>query len=176
MSDETLITTKGYLTVLRGGRDKIKASDIITRTLSVGAATAKAGFFVTGQGEADGYVDLAVTTDLQVLGIILYPDVMPADTYDVEDTLADGTDVVILKMTAKGAKVACFLEALAGPVALEEGDPVCIGSEAGKVRKWAVTDATTDILRISEIIGKITHQDAGNATADQVVVVELGYP
>lgn len=153
----------------------IVAEDIIVRTLSVGAATATAGMPVATDGETAYLVDTTITTDVAVLGIILGP-VLPADTYDIDDTMTDGIDVFILKLRGiRGAyQVAVILEPTSGITALEEAIEIAIGTEVGKVRIHTYGDGTAATDSHSETIGSSAETATVSTTDDHVIVINWG--
>lgn len=171
---ETLGATHGFLSVIRN-TDMIVSEDIIVRTLSVGAATAKASMLVATDGETANLVDTTVTTDVAVLGIILGP-VLPADTYDIDDVIADGSDVFILKLRGiRGAyQVAVIHEATAGITALEEGIEIALGAGVGLVRIFTYADGTAATDSSSEIVGSSAETATLSTTANHVIIINWG--
>lgn len=171
MADETMKGTHGFLSVHRGGT--LNPNNIVQRTLSVGGNTAKAGMILTTTGETAGYVDQAGQTD-QPYGILLAPSV-PADTYDIDDAIDDGTLVDIYLLPSDGTtEFAMFLAALAGPVAVVEGAPIGVDNVTaanGKVALWAYTNATDQTDNTSRVIGRAAMHHAGHATEVKILVV-----
>lgn len=175
MADETMFADFGFLNIIRGNQHLIKdpSACIVTRLLSVGGDTAKAGMIVSTVGEAANAVDLAVTTDEHALGIILGP-TTPADTYDLDDAIVDGEEVDILLFgTCPGVLVAIFLETTAGPVSVEDGEPLGIGTEAGKIRRWLYTNASSETDSFEEHVGYAAEKDAGSTADDHVVIMRM---
>jgi len=170
MADETMYGDHGFLSIVRGGSEHIRQSDIIVRTLVAGSDTVKAGMALSGDGMGANTADHAITTDKAFLGICLGP-VSPADTYDLDDVITDGTLVKILKPCGLRTKVAVFYEAVAGPIALVEGDKIAVGTEAGKVRKFVYADATAATDSFDEFIGTSAEVDAGSTDTDHVIVI-----
>ncbi len=166
--------THGFLSVIRN-TDMIVAEDIIVRTLSVGGDTAKAHMPVCTDGETAYLVDTTITTDVAVLGIILGP-VLPADTYDIDDTIADGEDVFILKLRGiRGAyQVAVMHEATSGVTALEEGIEIAVGTEVGKVRIFTYANATAATDSSTEILGSSAETATLSTTDDHVIIINWG--
>ena len=174
MADETIGVTHGFLSIIRN-TDMIVSEDIIVRTLSVGGDTAKAGMPVATDGETANLVDTAVTTDVAVLGIILGP-VLPADTYDIDDVIVDGSDVFILKLRGiRGAyQVAVIHEATSSITALEEGIEIAVGATAGKVRIFTYADSTAATDSSSEILGSSAETATLSTTDDNVIIINWG--
>jgi hypothetical protein len=177
MVDETIYATKGALNVICGGNvHELTEQDYDTVQLSVGTNTALAGYIVTRTGETSPAVDLAITTDLDPYGIILYP--MYPDNiadYDIDTLITDGEWVKILKIgTGKKIKVWAYLGNLAGPVAVTVGQKCSLATNlAGGVQGWAYTDAAAATDTLHEQVGVILEADAGNATEQRVIKIEL---
>lgn len=177
MADETIVVTHGFRSIIRGGLRNLVPSDYDILTLSVGGNTAKAGHFVTINGETYPNCDLAVTTDRQVYGIILEP-VFPDNitSYTLDTAITDGQLVRVLKVgfgRKLGVQVACFLEATAGPLAVVPGDLISLGTEAGKARLHVYTDATAATDSLEEVIGVAAEADAGSAADDHILIIEV---
>ena len=170
MADETLFATKGYQSVIRWVDPSINIDAyIIQRTLSVGGDTAVAGDIMSGEGETQGYVDIAAESDLGFIGILLGP-VAPGDNYDLDDTIADGTTVNILRPTGGRTIVSVILDSTATTSAdLEEGDWIRIGSTAGHVEKWVYTDAADSTDTFSIVLGKSAEVIAAHTSDDRVI-------
>ena len=160
----------GFLSIVRGNAEHIRQSDIIVRTLSIGSDTVKAGHVLSFDGMTAGLIGYAVTTNIAFGGICMGP-VSPADTYDLDDVIADGTLVKVLKPMAGRVKVAVFYEAEAGPLALVEGDKIAIGGESGKVRHLLYTDGTDATDLNTEYVGTSAGVDAGSTDTDHVIVI-----
>ena len=111
MADETMLATAGYHSIIRGGRP-IRDSDLLIRTLSVGANTAKVGMAMTGAGETHPAVDIQADGDTSIVGLLLAPVIRPSDTWTIDDALVDGTEVIILKPCGGQVLVACWLTGL----------------------------------------------------------------
>lgn len=173
MTDEVM-SDMGFLSIIRN-TDRIYNEDIIVRTLGVGASTARAGEIVATDGETAYLVDRAVTTDVNILGIILGP-VLPADTYDIDDTLTDGIDVFILKLRGiHGAyQVAVFHEATAGVTALEEGMEIQVGAGAGKTRILTYADSTAATDMSTDAVGSSAETSTVSTTDDHIIVINWG--
>jgi hypothetical protein len=169
MGDETLYATKGYTNVIRWADPSLNIDAYtIQRTLSVGGNTAVAGDIMSGEGETQGLVDIAAEGDLGFIGILLGP-VNPADNYDLDDAIDDGTTVNILRPTGGRTIVSVILDSTATTTSdLEEGDWVRIGSTAGHVEKWVYTDAADSTDSFSIVLGKAA-EVIGNHTADDRV-------
>lgn len=167
----------GYLEVIRGGAvETLVPSDYDVLTLSVGGNTAQAGFIVTINGEVYPACDLAITGDLQAYAIILGP-VFPDDiaNYLMTSTIVDGTKVRVLKINHRtmGVLVAVFLETTAGPLAVVPGQPLTIGTEAGKVRKHVYGDADQATDTLAEKVGTCAEADPGSAADDHIILMEV---
>lgn len=117
MASETIGATYSYKSIIREGKGAILQSDIvICRT---NGTDMKAGSIVTRAGESTIDIDPAAHGDLGFLGIILGP-VVPADTYDIDDTFADNTMVYVLKPTGGRTVVAAFYNSVAANVVKDE--------------------------------------------------------
>lgn len=169
MGDETLKATKGYLQVVRWVDPTIQLDAYIEqRTLDVGGDTTVAADFMSAEGETKGLVDIAVEADLGFAGICLSPN-SPADGYDLDDVIVDGTIVDILRPTGHRTIVACILDSTATTSAdIEEFDWVRIGSTAGHVEKWVYNDAADSTDSFSIVVGK-SYEVMANHTADDRV-------
>jgi hypothetical protein len=170
MANETLFATKGYQSVIRWADPSINIDAyIIQRTLSVGAATAVAGDIMSAEGETQGLVDIAVEADLAFLGILLGP-VRPADGYDLDDTIADGTTVNILRPTGGRTIVSVIVDSTTTAAAdFEEGDYARIGNSAGHVEKWLYTDNADSTDSFSIVVGKAAEVLANHTADDRVI-------
>ena len=155
--------------------ENIAGHYIEVMTLSVGAATTTAGMVVTCGSETYPAVDQAVTTDACFWGVVLKP-VNPDEDYDLDDTIADGTSVYVLKAHGVAGRVCVLLrlEATAGPVAQVPGEYAALGTEGGKIRKLVYADATDATDTLSEVVGVFGQADAGDATNDTMIRVWLG--
>lgn len=175
MADETLYADLGQLEVIAEAPRGIPANAIVSRTLSVGGNTATAGMVATGHGETYPAIDLAITTDVHADYVILKP-VTPSNmtNYTLDSTITDAEDVWCLDLNkCKGLDIEVYLrlEAAAGPIAIEIGDDIAIGTEAGKVRKFVYADATAATDSFIERVGKALEVDAGSATDDHWIKV-----
>jgi hypothetical protein len=174
MADNTLYGTRGFLHGKQGG-PVLNTHTMLTRRIN--GSTAKVGHVVTSTGETQPDVALAITTDEKALGVIVYPteieDVLQSDPdWNIDTAIPDNKDIDIAKL-GSGAIVACFLEAAAGPIPVERGDKIAIGTEAGKVRKFAYTDAASETDTLEEVIGYAHEASDGHATDDLIILVEL---
>jgi hypothetical protein len=103
---------------------------------------------MSGEGETQGLIDVAAESDLGFIGILLGP-VRPADTYDLDDVIVDGTTVNVLRPTGGRTIVSVILDSTATTTAdLEEGDWIRIGSTAGHVEKWVYNDTICQLIRL----------------------------
>lgn len=173
MADETVYTTKGYLSIIRAIDPDIDINAyIVQRTLDVGTDTAVAGDVVTGNAETQGLIDLAIDTDSETgpLGVILGPTV-PGAQYDLDDAIADGTMVNVLMPTGGRTQIAVVCGSSAGPVAWSEGDYVRVSNVAGEVEKWVYTDGADSTDALYLVIGQIAQVYAGSATDDRVIQI-----
>jgi hypothetical protein len=171
MGNESLYATKGYTEVIRWVDPSIDIdSYIIQRVLSVGGDTTIAGDFVTNAGETQGLVDQLVSTDTGFLGIVLGP-TTPGEDYDLDDTIADGETVNILRPTGGRTIVACILASDTHTLTAEEGDWVTadIHNVAGHVHSWVYTDGDTDQDTFMLVVGKFAEVITASATDYQVV-------
>lgn len=170
--DETLFATKGYQSVIRWTDPSINIDAYICqRTLDVGGDTAVAGDILSGEGETQGLLDIADETDLAFFGILLGP-VRPANAYDLDDAIVDGTTVHVLRPTGGRTIVSVIVDSTTTAAAdLEEGDWIRIGSSAGHVEKWLYGDGTDSVDSFSIVVGKAAEVLANHTTADQVVAM-----
>jgi hypothetical protein len=172
MGNETLFATKGYQSVIRWVDPSISIEAyIIQRTLSVGGDTAVAGDIMSGEGETQGLVDIAAESDLGFIGVLLGP-VRPADGYDLDDAIVDGTTVNILRPTGGRTIIAVINDSTTTAAAdFEEGDWARIGSSAGHVEKWLYADTADSTDSFSIVVGKAAETKANHTTDDQVVTL-----
>ena len=171
MANETLYATKGYTEVVRWIDPDIDIdSYTIQRVLSVGTNTALAGDIVTGAGESQGYVDRAVAADTSFLGIILGP-TTPVEDYDLDDVIADGETVNILRPTGGRTICAVVLGSHTGTPAHEEGDYIAVDVKgvAGQVCSWVYTDGTDSTDTFALVVGKAVAPKTASATDYQVI-------
>lgn len=176
MADNTIYGTRGWLSVDQGGpllheSEKMNAVGDNTET------ACKVGQFVTHVDETLPDVAPAITTDGRPVGYLARPADMGAvlnadpDWY-IDTALPDNTDLELYKL-GSGKIVPCFLEAAAGPIAVVKGDLIAVGTEAGKVRKFAYTDATAATDSLLEVVGHAAESSAGHATDDLILLVRL---
>ena len=167
---ETLFATKGYQSIVRWCDPTIDIDAyIIQRTLN---GTAVAGNLMTGEGETQGLIDQCINTDASsVLGILMGP-VAPPDNYDLDDTIADGTTVNVLRPTAGRTMVSviCDGSTTAG-YALEEGDWVAISGTAGVAMKWLYVTNTDSVDSFQNVFGQSAEVFANASTTDRVIAV-----
>ena len=172
MADETLYVTKGYLSIVRWVDPAINlASYIVQRTLDVGAGTAVAGDVMSSDGEAMGLVDIAAEGDVQVAGILMGPS-SPGDTYDLDDAIADGTTVDILRPSGGRMMVSVILDSTTTAAAdIQEFDWMRVGSSAGHVELliYNDTDDSTDSFIL--VVGKSAEVLANHTTSDRVMAI-----
>jgi hypothetical protein len=172
MADETPYGTYGYTSIIRWIDPTIDIdSYTIQRVLSVGSDTAVAMDVVTAEGETQGLVDLAAEADaIGPLGIILGPTVPPED-YDLDDTIADGETVNILRPTGGRTIVSLLMDSDAGAASFEEGDYVRFGSSAGHVQGWVYGDNADGTDTMYQVLGKFAEVVTQSATDDIIVRV-----
>ena len=167
--------THGFLRIIRGGAlERLTDSDYAIVTLSVGGDTAKAGHVVTMTGETEPNVDLAITTDNQVYGVILEP-VFPDNiaAYDIDKVITDGEKVRVLKVgfgRRLGVQVAMISDASQGAVL--PGDQIILGANAGQVQKWAYLDAASETDTLEEFVG-ISAQTLADDANTKILIVEV---
>ena len=168
---EAFYATHEFLSIIRSS-GPIFSEDIIVRTLSVGGDTAQAGHIVNAYAETAGYVDLADHADEEShIGVILGP-VLPEDSYDLDDTITDGSEVYVLKKRPRGAYQVALLHApVASETTLVEGTAMAVGTTAGQVIAWAYTDAKGSTDTSMLIVGTLAHYDTMSSTAVSVCVV-----
>jgi hypothetical protein len=146
-------------------------------TLKAALATAKLGMFGHRAGESNLDIDLAVTTDGAGAEYIAEL----ANTNEVVRTDPDWDIDTVLPLLTKvktylrgcGAIVPAFLETTAGPVAVEIGDLVSLGTEAGKVRKHVYADAALATDTLEEVVGEVVEADPGSAADDHIILIRL---
>ena len=105
---------------------------------------------------------LKCTTSLGVLGVMLVPLGADPDAGVVINLPVD----VLLKNS--GAKVWCHLQAVAGPVAVNDGDVAVVGSTAGYVAKG---DESVNPIKELNMVGTFGSYNAGHATDKKMVMV-----
>ena len=170
--------TRGYASILRSPRSEINDIHFATVKLSVGGDTATAGRVLTRDGETQASTNEAQLVDLcaageRPFGILIEPIIRPAENWDLDDALADGTLVRMLKCPIPhGVTVALFLDGQAGPIAVVLDDRVCPGAVGGIQPLSAYyTDAAYLTDTVALHIGYADEADAGHATEDRVVLV-----
>ena len=171
MANETLYATKGYTEVVRWSDPDIDIdSYTIQRVLSVGGNTAIAGNVVTGAGETQGFVDVAVAVDTSFLGLILAPTTPPED-YDLDDVITDGETVNILRPTGGRTICAVVLGSHTGTPAHEEGDNIAVDVKnvAGQVCSWVYADNADSTDTFALVVGKAVAPKTASATDYQVI-------
>ena len=125
--------------------------------------TIKPGMIVSLSGVTTKLI-LKCTTSLGVLGVMLVPLGADPDA----DVLINLPVEVLLKGT--GAKVWCHLQAVAGPVAVNDGDVAVTGSTAGYCAK---ADETTNPVKELNKVGVFASYNAGHATDKKMVMVTI---
>lgn len=174
MAHETLGPTatvgKGYLSIVRWCDPSIDIDAyIIQRTLN--DATSVAGDVMSGEGETQGLVDVAINTDLGFIGILMGP-VAPPDNYDLDDVIADGTTVNILRPTAGRTIVSVICDgSTTTTYALEEGDWVATSGVAGHVHKWIYGDTADSTDTFQHVLGQSAEVFANASTTDRVIAI-----
>jgi hypothetical protein len=172
MGDETLYATKGYQSIIRWCDPTIsKEAYIVQRTLSVGGDTAKAGDVMSADGETIGLVDVAAESDVQIAGILMGP-TRPGDDYDLDDTIADGTTVDILRPTGGRMMVSVILDSTATTGAdIEEFDYIRVGSTAGHVELFVYLNAADSTDTFELVVGKAAEVMANHTADDRVFTI-----
>lgn len=171
MGDETLYATNGYLSIVRKVDPSINlAYYIVQRTLDVGGDTAVAGDIMSSDGETIGLVDVAAEADVQIAGILMGPN-RPADNYDLDDVIVDGTIVDILLPTGGRTIVSVILDSTTTTTAdIEEFDWIRLGSTAGHVELFVYAAAdSTDTFEI--VVGKAAEVMANDTSDDRVFAI-----
>ena len=170
MADETLYATKGYTSIVRWVDPKINlASYIVQRTLNT--ATAKAGDVMTGDAETIGLVAEAAEADVQIAGILMGP-TMPADGYDLDDVIATGTTVDILRPTGGRTIVSVILDSTATTTAdIEEFDWVRVGTSPGHVELFVYVNAADSTDTFEIVVGKAAEVMANHTSDDRVMAI-----
>ena len=155
MGDETQYATKGYSSIIRWVDPKIKKDAyIVQRTLSVGGDTAVAGDVMSADAETIGLIDIAAEADVQIAGILLGP-TSPGDTYDLDDAIADGTTVDLLRPTGGRMMVSVILDSTTTTTChIEEFDWIRLGHTAGHVELFVYTDTADSTDSFEIIVGK----------------------
>lgn len=170
---DSLFATHGYQSIVRWCDPTINIDAyIIQRTLAVGNDNAVAGDLITGEAESQGFVDVAINTDAgSVMGILMRPN-RPGDTYDLDDGIADGTIVDILRPTAGRTIVSVVVDgSTTATYALEEGDWVAISGVAGHAHKWLYGDTADSTDSFMNVFGQSAEVFANGSTTDRVVAI-----
>ena len=170
MADETLYATKGYTSIVRWCDPKINlASYIIQRTLNTAAAVA--GDVMSGDGETIGLVDVADEDDVQIAGILMGP-TMPGDDYDLDDVIATGTTVDILRPTGGRTIVSVILGSDTTTAAdIEEFDWLRVDAVAGHVELFVHVNAADSTDTFEIVVGKAAEVMANSLTSDRVIAM-----
>jgi len=170
MGDETLYATKGYTSIIRWADPSINLdSYIIQRTIDQGSDTMVAGDIVSGSGETQGLVDKCTESETSWLGICMGP-VLAVDGYDLDDAIADGTTINVLRPTGGRTIVSVIMNSSATTTAdLDEGDFVRVADLGGHVELfvWADSADSTDTCEL--IVGRAA-EVIENSTADDRVI------
>ena len=66
------------------------------------------------------------------------------------------------------------LEATSPAVAVRDGSFAIVGTEDGKVRAWAYTDAAEATDTLSTKVGRVVDIDAGHVSDDHIIKINLG--
>ena len=74
----------------------------------------------------------------------------------------------------QNTKVHMKLKAVAGPVAVEEGEVASLSATDGQVEKFAYTDASVETDTLILKVGRFAEPDAGHATEVRIVTVDIG--
>lgn len=174
MADQSL-STRGYYQWQQGGKP-LGPNDLVEARTN--GTDIKIGHIVTHTGETLPDVDLAITTDGRPLGVVVGPvnlkTVLDSDPdWNPDTALPDNTKIWVAKLGC-GAIGPVHLEATAGPLAVVKGTTMlAVGTEAGKVRNFAYTDATAATDSLIEVVGTAHESSAGSATDDLVILMRL---
>jgi hypothetical protein len=170
MANETLYTTKGYLSVIRWIDPSINIDSIdsyIVQRVENGG-TAVPGDIMTNSGETQGNVDVCSEADTGFLGILLNETIITED-YDIDETVGTGVTVDILRPTGGRTICAVICDSSGGPVAWEEGDYARVGSSDGHVEKWVYNDTNMSTDSLALVVGKLAEVYAGHTSDDKVI-------
>ena len=177
MADNKLLASRGFLTTLQGGKIPHESERGEGQILS-GVSTAKLGMFVTRNGETAPNLALAIATDgpqwEYLANVLNMAQLLRSDpNWTIDDALPDATIKVQTFKKGCGAVVPTFLEALAGPVAIEIDDIMVLGIQAGMVQKYIYTDAAVATDTLSEKVGQAAEASAGSAADDLILLIRL---
>lgn len=175
-ANETIRGTRDYEDALQGGKIPHE-SERGAATIKAALTTVQVGMFVSRVGETEPEVDLAVATDMEGAEYVYQPANLPQvlrgdPDWNIDTAFAAGIKLETFLLGC-GAIVPVILEGLAGPVAVVKGDIAVLGLTAGKVRKWAYTDASEQLDTLVERVGTFMESDAGHATEDRILLVRL---
>jgi len=171
MADETISGVLGAAAEIMQGGQQVTEDDYIIRRIN--GSTSKPGFLMTESGEAAFDVAPAITTDVVQSGVLSHPAEVLTTVWDIDTVIPDNKLAKLVKLGSNKV-VPMFLEALAGPIALEYGDLIAVGIEAGKVRKFIYADAAAATDSGAEIIGTFEEDaEPGSAADDHIILVRL---
>lgn len=179
--------TAGYLSIIANMQEDDLAEFIEEYELNVGGDTAKAGFIVTQVGEVTAatpgthnHITLASAYNAAnnaafgFTGIILRPKVRP-ENYDLDDTITDGTIVLVLKPTGGKAIVRAYYADNSDDVL--PGQKLSLSATAGKLMKTTFTFTATPTVgeleaalgALSEVVGQAAYVSEDVAGTDMHV-------
>ena len=171
MADETTSGVLGAAAEILQGGQQVADDDYIIRRINGSASIP--GMLMTEEGESAYDVAPAVTTDTVYSGVLSHPAEVLTTAWDIDTVIPDNKLAKLVRLGSKKI-VAMLLEATAGPVALEFGDLIAAGTEAGKVRSFIYADATAATDSFLEVIGTfVGDAHAGHATEDRIILVRL---
>lgn len=145
----------------------VAANYIVSRPLN---GAAYAGDVLTGTGETAPDLDQAEDGEVP-FGICLGPST-PADSYALDDQIADNTMVDVLLIGAPRVEVYLKREAPSATNTIP-GTIMTCGTEGGKVRKIKADTDASSYNDIASYVGRIVEYCASSAD-DQIILVRLG--
>ena len=171
MADETITGVLGAAAEILQGGQQIADDDYIIRRIN--GSGSKPGMLMTEEGESAYDVAPGITTDTVYSGVLSHPAEVLTTAWDIDTVIPDNKLAKLVRLGSNKV-VPMFLEATAGPVALEFGDLLAAGTEAGKVRSFIYADAAAATDSSLEIIGTFEEDaDAGSTSDDHVILVRL---
>lgn len=163
MADETLYASNGMLSILRGGSEHLRDSDIEIVKLT---SAAKVGMALTSTGMSDPMVEILTTGDT-FRGLLMGPVIRPSDSWAIDDDIAANSWVYMLKPTGGRLLVSFLASGYDTPLACLAGYHVTntIDSAVTNASPGSLYPDITEITTVSTI-GRIAEDfTTGNSTA-----------
>ncbi len=156
----------GITSIIRAGKGALTLDDVVQRRTN--GSDMFPGCLVSENGETHPDVDLLANAELSILGVLL-DEVRPADTYDIDSTIADNVAVRVLLPTQKTI-IAVLYETAA--VNVLKGDHVGVSTvDAGFWGKVTYADAAAATDTMMGSMGRSVSAVTGHASNQKVMLV-----